>query len=70
MPRNNDRNYHESRAREELERAEKATDPSIAMIHRELAPMHRRRMIASIDEIEEVMPPTPVRPAGPGHQGP
>jgi hypothetical protein len=45
-----DRDYHEVRARDELARAEEASDPAIARIHRELAALHRRRMIEAIDD--------------------
>lgn len=58
-PRSNDRSYHELRALEELRRAEEATDPDVASVHRELAALHRRRMmeIALLGE--------PQRSAGP-----
>ena len=45
MSRTSDRSYHEGRAREELLLAEQAADPSIAAVHRQLAALHRRRMI-------------------------
>jgi len=45
----NHREYHEARAREELERAEEASDPAIARVHRELAALHRRQMIEMVD---------------------
>ena len=40
-----DRCYHEARALAEMQLAETAADPSIAMVHRELAALHRRKMI-------------------------
>ena len=40
-----DRAYHEDRAKAELRLAAETSDPSIAMVHRELAALHRRRMI-------------------------
>jgi len=45
-----DRDYHEVRARDELERAEEASDPAIARVHRELAALHRRRMIETVGD--------------------
>jgi hypothetical protein len=44
-----DRSYHEDRAREELARAEEATDPAIAHLHRQLAALHRRRMMELVE---------------------
>ena len=41
----NDREYHERRARQELERADEASDPAVAAAHRELAALHKRRMM-------------------------
>jgi hypothetical protein len=43
--RNDDRSYHEARAAAELQLADSASDPGIANVHRELAALHRRRMI-------------------------
>ena len=51
MSRNGNRDYHEARAREELQRAEEATDPAIAKVHRELAALHRRQMIETVDPL-------------------
>ena len=45
MARINDRDYHQARALEELRRAEEADDPAVACIHRELAALHRRRLL-------------------------
>ena len=50
MLRESDRTYHECRARDELERAEEANDPAIAQVHRELAALHRRRIIESVGD--------------------
>jgi hypothetical protein len=59
MLRENDRSYHEARARDELERALEASDPAIARVHRELAALHRRRMIESIGEAGLQLQPVP-----------
>lgn len=40
-----DRSYHEARAEAELKLAEESADPAIANVHRELAALHRRRMM-------------------------
>jgi hypothetical protein len=45
MSRITDREYHEARAQEELQRAEESSDPAVAAAHRELAALHRRRMM-------------------------
>ncbi len=50
MSRNSNRSYHESRAEDELRQAEEASDPAVARIHRELAALHRRQMMAVVDE--------------------
>jgi hypothetical protein len=55
MSRDGNRDYHEARAREELQRAEEATDPAIARVHRELAALHRRQMMEAIE-------PAPAKP--------
>jgi hypothetical protein len=52
MSKESDRSYHEARARDELKRAEESTDPSIARVHRELAALHRRRMLAIVEPAE------------------
>jgi hypothetical protein len=44
-----DRDYHEDRAREELVRAGEARDPAIAQVHRELAALHRRRLLEMVE---------------------
>jgi len=60
MSRTDDRAYHESRAQEELKRAEESTDPSIAAVHRELAALHRRRMMEIVHLGEPQRAPTPL----------
>lgn len=60
MSRSNDRNYHEARAREEVRRAEEAAGPSIAAIHRELAALHRRRMMEIVHLGEPQLRPMPL----------
>jgi hypothetical protein len=52
--RSTDRSYHESRALDELRRAEEATDPAVASIHRELAALHRRQMLALVEEADRM----------------
>lgn len=51
-----DRTYHQTRAEEELKRAEEASDPAVANIHRELAALHRRQMMTMI-EVDRILPP-------------
>jgi len=46
-----DRSYHEYRAREEFQRAEEATDPTIARVHRELAALHKRQMLEGLESV-------------------
>ena len=60
MSRLEDRNYHESRARQELQRAEACADPAVAVIHRELAALHRRRMIEIVHIGEPQVDPQPL----------
>ena len=60
MKRPTDREYHEARALEELRRAEETDDPAIAALHRELAALHRRRMMEIIHLGEPQLPPSPV----------
>ena len=48
MLRDEDRQYHETRALAELQLAEEAADRSVAQAHRELAALHRRKMIEVI----------------------
>jgi hypothetical protein len=64
MSRKNDREYHAARAKEELQRAEEASDPGIASVHRELAALHKRQMI-EIVEARESGPPVPTPAAEP-----
>ena len=45
-----DRTYHLERAEAELGLAEASPDPSIALIHRQLAAMHRRKILSIVDE--------------------
>ena len=40
-----DRTYHAARADDEMRRAEEATDPAVIAVHRELAALHRRKMM-------------------------
>ena len=54
--RSTDRSYHEARARDELRRAEEAADPAVASIHRELAALHRRQMLALVEEADRIDP--------------
>ena len=56
MSRISNRTYHESRAEDELQRAEEATDPAVAKIHRQLAVLHRRQMLAVVDEVQRILP--------------
>ena len=56
----NDKAYHEARAAAELRRAEEATDPAIAAVHRELAALHRRRMLEIVHLGEPQIEPTPL----------
>jgi hypothetical protein len=58
-----DRSYHESRAQDELRRAEEAADPAVANIHRELAALHRRQMLALVDEAGRMDRAAPLQPA-------
>ena len=60
MSAGNDRSYHEARARVELRRAEEASDPAIAAVHRELAALHRRRMIEIVHLGEPQLDPKPL----------
>lgn len=47
----NDRSYHEARALDELQRADEAADPAVASAHRELAALHKRRMMEAVDDL-------------------
>jgi hypothetical protein len=60
MSRSNDRSYHESRAQDELERAKESTDPGVAGLHRELAALHRRRMMEIVHLGEPQRSPNPL----------
>ena len=52
MSRKDDRSYHAARTADELKRAEEATDPAVAAAHRELAALHRRKMMEIVDDPE------------------
>jgi hypothetical protein len=60
MSRLSDREYHEARARQELQLAEDAPDPWIAKTHRELAALHRRRMLEIVHIGEPQLAPMPL----------
>ena len=60
MSRSEDRSYHEFRAEDELRRAEESNDPGVASLHRELAALHRRRMIEIVHLGEEQTDPRPL----------
>ena len=60
VSRSNDRAYHEARAEAELRRAEEATDPGIAAVNRELAALHRRRMLEIVHLGEPQLDPLPL----------
>jgi len=60
MSRSSDRAYHESRARDELRLAENCADPTVASLHRELAALHRRRMIEIVHFGEPQLDPKPL----------
>lgn len=68
MPRNANRFYHMVRFEEELQRAEEATDPGVAKVHRELAALHRRQCLIAVDGVDRVLPPVRPRPAGALHR--
>lgn len=55
-----DRDYHEARAEAELRQAEEAGDPAIAAVHRELAALHRRRMLEIVHIGEPQLNPMPL----------
>jgi hypothetical protein len=61
--RSTDQSYHESRALDELRRAEEAVDPAVASIHRELAALHRRQMLALVDEADRMDRTPSLQPA-------
>ena len=58
--RSEDRDYHEARAEAELKLAEEASDPAIAAVHRELAVLHRRRMMEIVHLGEPQIEPNPL----------
>ena len=60
MSRLSDREYHEARARAELMMAEEASDPAVAAAHRELAALHKRRMIEIVHLGEPQYNPAPL----------
>jgi hypothetical protein len=62
-----DREYHEARAEAELRLAEAASDPAIAAVHRELAALHRRRMIEIVHLGEAQIEPMPLVGGRPLH---
>ena len=68
MSRSNDREYHEARARDELQRADEAGDPAAAAIHRELAALHRRRMMEIVHLGEPQRQPMPLTGSRPLRQ--
>ena len=49
MSRLDDQTYHRARAEAELQLAEAASDPGIAMVHRELAALHKRQMMQIVE---------------------
>lgn len=55
-----DRNYHEARSLAELQRAEEATNPSIAQLHRELAALHKRRLVEIVHLGEAQLQQVPI----------
>lgn len=55
-----DRSYHEARALAESMLAEKCPDPEIALVHRELAALHRRKMIEIVYLGEPQRNPSPL----------
>lgn len=67
MSRISNRNYHQNRADDELRLAQEASDPAVANIHRELAALHRRRMMAVVDDVERAIPSSRTPMVGPGH---
>lgn len=60
MSRDIDRKYHEARAETELKLAEEAANPSIGAVHRELAALHRRRMLEIVHLGEPQLGPMPL----------
>ena len=68
MSRSSDREYHEARAKAELQRAREASDPAVAAAHRELAALHKRRMIEIVHIGEPQIEPNPLLGARPPQQ--
>ena len=64
MTRNDNRFYHLVRFEEELQRAEEATDPAVAKVHRDLAVLHRRQLLGVVDAVHRVIPPLRPLPIG------
>ena len=60
MLRSSDREYHEARALDELQRSLEARDPAAAAIHRELAALHRRRMMEIVHRGQPQLAPIPL----------
>ena len=60
VSRDDDRSYHEARASAELQLADSASDPGIANVHRELAALHRRRMMQIVHLGEPQVEPLPL----------
>lgn len=60
MSRITDREYHEARAKAEHRAAEEARDPAVAAAHRELAALHRRRMMEIVHLGEPQQRPLPL----------
>ena len=48
-----DRDYHQARAEAELLLAEASADPGIAVVHRELAALHKRKMMSIVENDDE-----------------
>ena len=57
---NGDRSYHEDRAAAEMKCAEEALNPSIALVHRELAALHKRRLLEIVHLGEAQIKPAPL----------
>lgn len=55
-----DRQYHEARAAAEMLRARESGDPAVAAVHRELAALHRRRMLEIVHLGEAQVAPSPL----------
>ena len=55
MSPDNDRSYHEARALAELQLAEAASDPTVAMVHRELAALHQLQLTPLAHRPDDVL---------------